>query len=126
MATVDPTFAQWLQDQASFVLREDAAAKARWGNGALTAEVVTAIATQAAAEAEGDRQLAFFARGPFAIDLHDVVGTDWGSELGRVVTLTINELGYDNGVDVFVIGIEPDRSTGITTLTTLRPLRGVA
>lgn len=119
---VDPLFAQWLQAEADWALRSSATQQARWGGSARTLETRTGIATRAAAEVEGDRQLAFWSRGPFAIDVHQVAGTDWSEEIGRVIQLTIGQLGYDAGVDVFLIGIEPDRATGTTALTVLRPL----
>jgi hypothetical protein len=123
MASVDPLFAQWLQASADYAVRSDVAAAARWGATAKTTERVTAIATKAAADVEADRQLAFFGRGPFAEDVHELVGTDWVNEIGRVVTLSIPELGYDNGVAVLVIAAESDRAAGTSTVTALRPLR---
>lgn len=126
MASVDPLFAQWLLAPANYTVRVDAGGAVRWGATALTTERVTGIATKAAADIEGDHQLAFFSRGPFAADVHQVVGTDWGPCLGRVVTLSIGKLGYGVGVDVFVIGVDADQATGLTELTVLRPLRGAA
>lgn len=126
MATVDPLFAQWLQAESDNVVRTDAAMAARWGATALTTERVTAIATAAAASAEADRQLAFLSRGPFAVDVHRLVGTDWAGELGRVVTLLIDDLGYAAGVDVFVFEVSIDRATGMSEVAVLRPLRGAA
>ncbi len=125
MAVVDPLFAQWLQADADYVVRADATMVARWGTTGVTTERRTGIATLAAAIDESDRQLAFFARGPFAIDVHQLTGTDWLSELGRVVTLSIAELGYDAGVEVFVLGVEGDRATGLSDVTVLRPLGAV-
>ncbi len=125
MAVVDPLFAQWLQSTADHVIRSDDGVAARWGATALTTERVTGIATRVAANDEADRQLAFFARGPFAIDVHQLLGTDWAAELGHVVTLSIDRLGYDAGVDCFVLEVEADRATGISAVTVLRPLRGV-
>lgn len=124
--SVDPLYAQWLQAQASYTVRIDAGGAARWGATAVTSERVTGIATKAAADVEADRQLAFFARGPFAVDAHQVVGVDWQSALGRIITLTIDQLGYGGGIDVMVIGVDIDRATGLSDLTVLRPLRGVA
>ncbi|WP_242095504.1 hypothetical protein [Sphingomonas sp. CROZ-RG-20F-R02-07] len=123
---VDPLFAQWLQADSDNVVRTDNAATARWGASALTTERVTGIANFAAATVEADREVAFFSRGPFAVDLHTVVGTDWQNDLGHVVTFISDQLGYDGGVDVFVTGVEMDQATGITIVTVLRPLRGVA
>lgn len=126
MSAVDPLFAQWLQSDADQVVRTDAAVATRWSASAATTERLTGIATRAAAEAEGDRELAFFARGPFAVDVHQVVGTDWGAELGRVVTIAIDQLSYDAGVDVFMLEVEADRATGMSAITVLRPLRGLS
>lgn len=123
MASVDPLFAQWLQSANDNVVRMDAAALARWGVTALTTERVTAIATKAAATVEADRQLAFFSRGPFAIDVHQLLGVDWIAALGTIVTLTIDDLDYANGADVLVIEVEADRATGLSTVAVVRPLR---
>lgn len=122
---VDPLFAQWLQSDGDYAVRTDAVTSARWGSTAVTSERLTGIATRAAAEAEADRQLAFFAEGPFAVDVHQLVGTDWAQELGRVVTLIIDQLGYDAGVDVLVIEVQTDRTTGLSAVTVLRPLRAL-
>lgn len=122
---VDQTFGEWLQAEADFVTQSHASAADRWGDTAMTVARTTAIATRAAAVAEAARQLAFWARGPFAIDIHDVVGVDWTTALGRVVALSIDALGYDSGVPVFVIGVEPDRATGVTKLTVVRPMGGM-
>lgn len=119
---VDPVLAQWLQTDADWAVRSSAAQQARWGATARTPETLTGIATRAAAEAEAERQLAFWSRGPFAVDLHELPGTDWADTLGRVVMLTSPELGYDAGAEVFVIGVETDRATGLSVLTVLKPL----
>lgn len=121
--SVDPVFAQWLQGDADYALRTDAATAARWGATALTTERRTGLATRAGAEAQGDRELAFFARGPFAVDEHQLAGTDWIDMLGRVIVLTGDQLGYAAGVEVFVIGVEASRATGLSQVTVLRPLR---
>lgn len=123
MTAVDPLFAQWLQNEADYALRHDDAQAARWGASAVTSERLTGIATKVAAEAEADRQLGFFARGPFAEDVHTLPGTDWLASLGRVVRLVGDRLGYDAGADVFVIGVDADRATGLSSVTVLRPLR---
>lgn len=119
---VDPLYAQWLQAAADYAVRTDATTAARWGATALTPERVSPLATKADAEAQADRELAFWSHGPFATELHQVGGTDWAASIGRVVTLTINQLGYDAGLDVWVLEIDADRATGLTELTVLRPL----
>lgn len=120
---VDPLFAQWLQAPADWTVRSDAGAAARWGTTALATERTTGIATRAGAAAEGDRELAFLSRGPFAQDVHRLVGTDWIAAIGTIVTIVNPELGYEAGVDTFVLDAEVDRTTGISTITVLRPLR---
>lgn len=103
-------------------VRELPVARARWGDSAIVSERITGIANQADAIVEADRQLAFLARGPFVIDVHQLVGTEWIAMLARVVRLTIAQLGYDLGVDVFVIEAEVDHARGLSTIAVLRPL----
>lgn len=119
---VDPLFAQWLQAEADYVVRTDAAVATRWGVTARTVEGISPLALKADAEAQADRELAFWAHGPFADEVHQVLGTDWESARGRVVTLTIDLLGYDAGLDVWVLEVETNRATGLSQLTVLRPL----
>lgn len=125
MSIVDPPFARWLQDAALFATRASAPVTTRWGTTALTAERVTGLARQADAEAEADRQLAFLSKGPFAIDEHQLpIGAGWVQHLGRVVTLTNDQLGYDEATDVFVLEAVDDRATGLSTIVVLAPLAG--
>ncbi|WP_454279940.1 hypothetical protein [Sphingomonas sp. Marseille-Q8236] len=124
--SVDPLFAQWLQAQADYVVVSDAAGLARWAATAVTASRTTSIATKEAAQAEAARQLAFFSRGPFAIDVHEFASTDWLETIGLVVTISNDDLGYADGIDVFVLGVESDAQTGISAVTVLRPLKGVS
>lgn len=119
--SVDPLFAQWLQAEADHVVRADAAMVARWGATALSVERVTGIATLDAASIEADRQLAFGARGPFAQDVHQFVGTDWIADLGTVVTIRSPDLGYDAGIDVFVLEVDVDRAKGLATRSRAAP-----
>lgn len=122
MATADPLFAQWLQDDARWSVRAKAAITARWGETAIVAQRMTAIANQADAEQEADRQLAFMG-GPLAEDEHLLsIGDGWTRYLGRVVTLTGKGLGYENGVDVFVISVEDNHAAGLSTVVVLRRL----
>lgn len=123
MAQVDPIFAQWLQDQALWSLREDAVIKDRWGETAIVTERVTAIATEADAIAEGNRQLAFM-RGPLAPEQHvlPVKPGGWAQHIGQVITLTGTGLGYEAGLDVFLISAEDDHAAGMSTLVVLRRL----
>ena len=124
MAAVDPLFAQWLQAPALYAVRTDPGGVGRWASTALTTERDTGIASRVAAEIEGDRQLAFFSRGPFAIDVHQLLGTDWQACIGLIISVSIDQLDYDAGVDVMVLKADPDQSTGLSQVTVLRPLRG--
>lgn len=120
MASVDPLFAQWLQNEGLWLVSQDAALAARWGSLALTTERMTTIASKADAAAEATRQLAFLGP-PAVIDEHLLVG-EWAAYRGQVITLTIKRLGYDAGVAVFVLGAEDDRAAGTSRVTVLRRL----
>jgi len=120
VATVDSQFAQWLQNQGLWALVEDAPAIVRWAVGALTTERMTGIATKEDAEAEAARQLAFLG-GPLVVDEHTLRG-EWRHCLGQVITITGNRLGYDAGVDVFVVSVSDDLATGLSTVTVIRRL----
>lgn len=120
MTTVDPLYAQWLQSAALYTLREDEVLMSRWGQSAERAERVTTLANRADAEAEADRHLAFLG-GPLVVDVHQMMG-QWAPYLGQVITVTGDQLGYDAGVDVFVIGAEDNRATGLSKVTVLRRL----
>ncbi|MFY9350112.1 MAG: hypothetical protein WBL20_10315 [Sphingobium sp.] len=122
MTSVDPVFAQWLMADCLWALATDAPGVARWGNSALTKERQTTIATRADAEAEAARQLAFMgAGGPLVIDQHLLRGR-WEPYRGTVITLTGNKLGYNSGVEVFVLGAEDALGAGTSRVTVLRRL----
>lgn len=120
MATVDPIFAQWLQDEGLWALAEDAGAVLKWATTAATAERMTSIAFKADAEAEAGRQLAFMG-GPLVIDVHSLKG-EWRKYRGQVITITGDKLGYDAGVNVFVLGVTDSLATGLSSVTVLRRL----
>jgi hypothetical protein len=80
----------------------------------------TTIATNADAAAEAARQLAFLG-GPLVEDEHLLVG-QWAPYLGQVIILTIDQLGYDAGVAVFVIGVQDDRASDTSRVSVLRRL----
>lgn len=124
--SVEPLFAQWLQADADFATTVNAALVAAWGETATKSERITGIARAVDAQAEAARQLAFLDQGPFGVDEHQLVGGDWEKRLGQVVRLKVDRLGYDDGLDVFVIGAQVDRATGISVVTVLCPLREVA
>lgn len=120
MATVDPVFAQWLQERALWHLETDATLSARWGTRAQTTERLSPLALKADADAEATRQIAFLG-GPLVEDEHLVLGA-WSDKLGQVVTITGDRLGYAAGVDCFVIGVQDDRAAGTSRLSVLRRL----
>jgi hypothetical protein len=120
MTAVDPVYAQWLQADTLWVVGADAVRQARWGDTALTLSRQTTIATNADAAAEAARQLAFLG-GPLVEDEHLLVG-QWAPYLGQVITLTIDQLGYDAGVAVFVIGVQDDRASDTSRVSVLRRL----
>lgn len=122
--SVDPLFAQWLQDEARWTLRESATITARWGESAIVTERVTSMAFLADAQDEADRQLAFMG-GPLVEDQHILsIGAEggWVQYIGQVITLTGADLDYDAGVEVFVLSAEDDRATGLSTVVVLRRL----
>ena len=122
MTAVDPAYAQWLIAEALWQVSTDATLAARWGSSAQTTERVTTIATKADAAAEAARQIAFLGgSGPLVIEEHELVGA-WRQYLGRVINLTIDRLGYDAGLNVFLIGAQDNGANGTSTLTVIRRL----
>jgi hypothetical protein len=92
------------------------------GRDAQTSERVTTIATRADAEAEAARQIAFLGGGgPLVIEEHELPGA-WRQYLGQVINLTIDRLGYDTGLNVFLIGAQDNGANGTSTLTVIRRL----
>lgn len=118
--TVDPVVAQWLQDEGLWSLVEDAPAIVRWAVGAITSERMTSIAFKVDADAEAARQLAFMI-GPLVIDEHIMLG-EWRRYRGQVITITGDKLGYGGGVNVFVLAVQDNLGTGLSTVTVLRRL----
>lgn len=120
MTAVDPVFAQWLMAEGDWTVIDAATLLARWGAGGVTSQRATTLATKADAEAEAARQLAFLG-GPLVEDEHLLVGA-YADAIGTVITVTGPSLGYETGVDVFVIGARDDRAAGTSTVTVLRRL----
>ncbi len=120
MPSVDPIFAQWLQDGGLWRVENDAALSARWGAKAVTAERMTCLATLAGATAEQTRRAAFF-NAPLAVEEHLLIG-QWVGFVGQVITISGGRLGYDAGIAVFVTGADDNRATGLSRVTVLRRL----
>lgn len=113
-------FALWLQSQALFAVDQDGAIDAAWGDDAPASEAVTAIALASEAATEADAQLTFLGQ-PFAVEVHELKGR-LAPYIGKVVTITGEKLGYDAGLEVFVLGALDDRGTGMSKATVLRRL----
>ena len=120
MAKVDPLVAQWLQSEGLWSVSEDASLRQRWGDTAVTGERMTTFATASDAAAEGGRVLSFRGQ-PMVEDEADLPGT-FVPSIGQVITIEHPDLGYQEGMDVFVIGAEDDRATGVSRVTFLRKL----
>lgn len=118
--TVEPVFAQWLQSEGLWQVQQDAPGALLWGERGIATKRMTCLAHKADAAAEAQRQLAFL-RGPLALDVHLLKG-EWRVFRGRVIRLFSDKLGYEAGADVFVIGVEDDRSTGLSSVSVLRRL----
>lgn len=118
MAIPGVTYAEWLQAEALFSESVAAGIVAAWGDDALTSETITALASQAAAQDEADRQLAFLDQ-PLAIDLHDMRGR-FTPYIGKSITIKCPRLGYDAGVICLVLGAVDDLAAGVSKVTVLR------
>lgn len=116
--TVEPTFADWLGSDARYV--EAATGDARWSDRPLTTQSISPLAERAAAIVEAARQGRFVGT-PLAVDVHAVSGLR-RDLFGRLVTLAIDQLGYDAGVPCFVIGYKERDTVEMTDLTVLRRL----
>jgi hypothetical protein len=122
MSAVDPLYAQWLMAETLWAVSADVTLAGRWGSTGQTTERATTIANKADALAEAARQIAFLSGGgPLVIDEHQLLG-EWCGYLGRVITITGDHLGYDAGLAVFVVGVQDDPATGLSTVTVIRRL----
>ena len=117
MATVEPGTAHWLREGAKYFGVQYGAVAAAWADRAVESEILTPLATKAAAEAEGARQLAFLAT-PLAIDMHVVPGLR-RDLLGKPITIEADGLGYEAGRDVFVIDFEEAPEVEMTVIRVL-------
>lgn len=113
-------FALWLQSPALFAVDKDAAIESAWGDDAATSEAISAIALASEASTEAKAQLTFLGQA-FAIEVHELKGR-LAPYIGKVTTITVNQLGYDAGLDVLVLGALDDLGTGMSKATVLRRL----
>jgi hypothetical protein len=117
---IDAATVEWLKEGVLFEASTDAGVAAAWGDLAVESKIVSPLALAAAAATEAARQQTFL-EGPLAVEVHDVAGlrTDL---FCRPVTITSDRLGYEAGLDVFVIGVEESVQVARTQLTVLRRL----
>lgn len=116
----DSAIVAWLKAGALYAPSTDAALGAAWGTDAIETDIVSCLALTGAAATEAGRQQAFLG-GPIAIERHNVPGLHQAL-IGRPVTITITRLGYDAGLNVFVIGAEETKDVERTELIVLRKL----
>lgn len=120
--SVDPVYASWLTSNGLKHVTIDPDLLARWGETALSTERVTTLSENVDAGAEAVRQIAFLGgNGPLVIDEHQLIG-EWSPYLGQVINITIDRLGYENGVDVFLIGAQDNLAAGMSLATVIRRL----
>lgn len=118
--TVEPGYGAYLKGPARYVTTNIAGATDRWGDRALSSTVMTPLVAKADAQAMATYQAQFMA-GPLARD--EIVVTGLRVDLiGRVVTITGDRLGYENGANVFVVAAKEAERVRTTTLTVLKRL----
>jgi len=120
MAAVPSGFGAWLKSPARYSTATIVGAADAWGEKATTSTNVSPLAYKTDADAEAVRQAQFLA-GPIARDTHVVIGAR-SDLIGRVVRIIGPKLGYDDGVDVFVVAAVESETNGTTALTVLKRL----
>ena len=120
MATVEPGYGAYLKGAARYVTTNIAGASDRWGDRALTTTVMSPLVAKADAQAMATYQAQFMA-GPLARDTILVAGL-LANLVGSVVRVFGDRLGYENGADVFVLGVREADKGGTSTLTVLKRL----
>ena len=118
MASVDSGYALWLRSPALYA-NAAAVLPAGLQASAIDSEIISPLATKAAAEAEAARQIAVLG-GVLVEDRHVVAGAR-RDLIGKCITLQGDQLGYDAGVAVFVIDAD-EQEDNLTALHVLRRL----
>lgn len=118
--SVDAGVGAWLRAGALYAEASDSSVATKWGDTAVETTIMTPYALEAAAEAEGARHLDIL-KHPLVTETHNVPGLR-SDLLGKAVTMFADQLGYDDGLDVFVIGVEEQSNVERTILTVLRRL----
>lgn len=119
MAAVDYATGVYLKSPAKFTKATSGSA-GLWGDRAVDSEIISPLATKAAADTEAARQIAFLA-GPNVDDMVVVKGQR-KDLMGKVITAKGNFLDYDAGVACLVIGYN-ENEAGYTELSVLRRLQ---
>ena len=120
MPTVDPGYGAYLQSPARYTTARVAGAAAAWGKSVADSTIMSPLANKADADAEAIYQTQFLA-GPIARDRIVVSGLQ-RDLIGRVVTIRGDRLGYEDGADVFVVGVAESDRARTSTLTVLKRL----
>jgi hypothetical protein len=120
VSTVEPGYAAWLKTNARYVGATVAGAAQAWGDTAIDSRVVSPLVDRNAAQAEAVAQAQFLA-GPIARDKIVVAGLR-KDLIGRLITISGDRLGYENGSVAFVIGAAESERVRTTTLTVLKRL----
>ena len=116
---VDQGFAQWLKDESLLTSAATGGVAVGLLPSAIESEVISALATKAAADSEAARQIAILG-GPLALDRHVVKGQR-RDLVGKCITLTHDLLGYSAGEPVFVVSAD-ERDDNLTILEVVRSL----
>lgn len=113
MPTVDSATVLYLKSTALFT-KATAASAATWGDRAVDSEIISPLATNAAAATEAARQIALL-EGPLVEDSVRVMGQR-RDLMGKVITAQGDPLDYAAGVPAFVIGYQEDEGTTILSI----------
>lgn len=116
---VNAEFAEWLRSKALYEAAAAPGMAAGLSDAAIESEIISALTTEAGAQAEIARQITVLGQ-TLAIDRHIIQGHRLDL-ICRVVELTNDALGYAGGVDCFVIGAS-ERNDRTTELQVLRAL----
>lgn len=117
--SVDPVTAAWLKSPYSSFAVQDAGLVAAWGAVATNSEIVSPLATRAAASTESGRQMAFLG---FALGMERIRIPGLRLDLlGKPIDATCDR-GAMTAERCLVIGVEEQVGVEMTILTVLRKL----
>jgi hypothetical protein len=116
---IDTGFAQWLRAPALYTNAPNNGLAAGLLGQAVESEIISPLLTKAAADSEAGRQMAVLG-GPLAVDQHIIKGQRVDL-VGKPITLTGPQLGYEAGATVFVIEAD-ELEANLTAILVLRKL----